>query len=193
MNTRDIISPGESRIARYGGAGETSAVRQATIREIVKVQSGLILEKPTERIHLNDTKRLTEACKRYLDICTEHGLIPSFQGLAGLCGVSRMALYDFLKANPDHPSGILLERCRTSFLYMRQSAVDRGAAAESQAIFIAKNTYQNYQDRLEIEPIQSHNPLDNLDDEDATRRILANKPIRRLIDTTNDHGLEVKP
>lgn len=166
------IMPTEGKVARYGGAGETAEVRAQTVREILRVQSGLLFEKPTERVHLNNVDELIDACKTYVGICLEKGLIPGFQGLATICGVSRNALYDFLRANPDTPSGIFLEKARTAFMATRQNAVDRGAAAESMSIFLMKNSFQQYADRVEIQPLEPKSPFDSLPDTELARKYL---------------------
>lgn len=170
------IVPTEGKVARYGGAGETAEVRAQTVREILRVQSGLLFEKPTERVHLNNVAEVIAACKTYVDICLEKGLIPGFQGFATICGVSRNALYDFLRKNPDSPSGIFLEKMRTAFMATRQNAVDRGAAAESMSIFLMKNSYQDYTDRMELTPAQPDNPLKDMDAEAARARLMAAIP-----------------
>ena len=171
MNT-DVTSSKAGAVTRYGGSGETMTNRKAVVSELVRAQSGLFLERPTERIPLGDTERLQETCNRFINICAENGALPSFQGLAALCGVSRQGLYDYLQRNPDSPSGILLEKCRTLFMFMRQTAADRGAASEAQSIFLAKNSFQGYADRVEIEPVQPANPLQDLSIEEARQRIL---------------------
>lgn len=172
----ELIETTTQKALRRGGAGETSEVRKQTVSDIVRIQSGLLLEKPTKRISLGDTEKLIDACKRYLDLCAEHGLVPSFQGLAGVCGVSRIALYEFLKSHPDSESGIFLERCRTIFMSMRQSAVDRGAAAEAMSIFLAKNSYQGFADRVEIEPVQPQTPYQTKSDSELAQKYLADIP-----------------
>ena len=166
----------EGKVARYGGAGDTAEVRAQTVREILRVQSGLLFEKPTERVHLNNVDEVIAVCKTYVNICLEKGLIPGFQGFATICGVSRNALYDFLRKNPDSPSGIFLEKMRTAFMATRQNAVDRGAAAESMSIFLMKNSYQDYTDRMELTPAQPDNPLKDMDAEAARARLMAAIP-----------------
>lgn len=172
MNTKEIISQNEGKIARYGGASETAEVRAQTVREILRVQSGLLFEKPTERVHLNDVDELITACKTYVEICIEKGLIPGFQGFATICGVSRNALYDYLRKNPDSPSGIFLEKARTAFMATRQNAVDKGAAAESMSIFLMKNSYQQYADKVEIQPMEPKSPFESLGDPELARKYL---------------------
>ena len=176
MSTKEIAKPSESKIARYGGAGETAEVKARTVREILKVQSGLLFERPTERVHLNNVDELIDACKKYVEICIDKGLIPGFQGLATICGVSRNALYDYLRKNPDSPSGIFLEKARTAFMATRQNAVDRGAAAESMTIFLMKNSYQDYSDRVEITPAEPNNLMKDLNASEARARLVAAIP-----------------
>ncbi len=176
MNAKEISSPAEGRVAKYGGARETAEVRAQTVREILRVQSGLLFEKPTERVHLNNVAEVIAACKTYVNICIEQGLIPGFQGFATICGVSRNALYDFLRKNPDSPSGIFLEKMRTAFMATRQNAVDRGCAAEALSIFLMKNSYQDYTDRVEVTPAEPNNPLKDMDAAAARARLIAAIP-----------------
>lgn len=177
MNKKEIINhQNDGKIARYGGASETAEIRAQIAREIVQLQSGLLFARPTERVHLNNVDELIEACKTYVELCIERGLIPGFQGLATICGVSRQALYDFLRKNPDTPSGIFLEKARTAFMATRQNAVDRGAAAESMSIFLMKNSYQDYADRVEIQPMEPKSPFDSLPDAELARKYLESIP-----------------
>lgn len=177
MSAKDMIaSTTEGKVARYGGASETAEVRAQTVREILRVQSGLLFEKPTERVHLNNVGEVIEACRRYVEICADKGLIPGFQGFATICGVSRNALYDYLRKNPDSPSGIFLEKARTAFMATRQNAVDRGAAAESMSIFLMKNSYQDYCDKVEVAAAEPNNPLKDMDAESARARLVAAIP-----------------
>lgn len=170
------IASTNGKVARYGGAGETAEVRAQTVRDILQVQAGLLFEKPTERVHLNNVAEVISACKTYVDVCIEKGLIPGFQGFATICGVSRNALYDYLRKNPDSPSGIFLEKMRTAFMATRQNAVDRNAAAESMSIFLMKNSYQDYTDRMELTPAEPSNPLKDMDAEAARARLIAAIP-----------------
>lgn len=178
METKEIISPTNSgKPSRYGGSAETAQVRAETVRDILRVQTAFLFAEPTKRVHLNDTDALVATASKYIESCATAGMIPSFQGLATALGLSRNALYKFLQQNPDTPSGIFLEKCRTAFTATRQSAVDRGAAAESLTIFLLKNSNQGFTDRIEITPAEPTNPLKNLDEEAARQRIMAAIPM----------------
>ncbi len=173
---KGIIPESSVKPAKYAGPEQTAAVKTDTIRECVKVQAGLLFERPTEKVHLTDVSELIEATKRYVAMCEDKGLIPGFQGLAVVCGTSRRALYKYLAEHPDTPSGIFLEKARCAFTAARQNAVDKGAAAESMSIFLMKNSYQSYVDKVEIQPIEPKSPLEELDVVAARQRLIESVP-----------------
>lgn len=178
MGQNDIIAVPTAKAPKYGGPAETQSIRQEVVQDLVTVQSGLMLKRLTERVPLSDPERLTEAVEQYVSVCKEHGLIPSIQGLAAVVGCSRVYLYRYLNEHPDTPSGIILERCRAGFMAIRQAAVDRGVAAETQGIFLAKNSGQGYEDSYVLTPVPRHDPLADLklSEEELMQRYLADIP-----------------
>lgn len=179
MNHADIVAVPTAKAPKYGGPAETQSIRKEVVQDLVTVQSGLMLKRLTERVPLSDPGRLTEAVEQYVSVCKEHGLIPSIQGLAAVCGCSRVFLYRYLNEHPDSPSGIILERCRAGFMAIRQAAVDRGCAAETQGIFLAKNSGQGYEESYVLTPVPRNDPLADLDIEGARARLFGNDPAYR--------------
>ena len=165
-----------TKSARYAGPEQTAAVRSEIIRDVVKAQAGLLFARPTNKVHLNDIEEVINATREYVELCIEKGVIPGFQGLAVLFGVSRNALYDFLRKKPDSPSGIFLEKARCAFTAARQNAVDRGGASEAMSIFLMKNSYQSYTDKVEITPVDNRSPLDEMDADAARQRLIDSIP-----------------
>ena len=185
MDNNDLVAVPTAKAPKYGGPEQTQSIRTETIRNLVTVQSGLMLKRLTERVPLSDPERLTEAVEQYVSVCTEHGLIPSIQGLAAVVGCSRVYLYRYLNEHPDSPSGIILERCRAGFMAIRQAAVDRACAAESQAIFLAKNSGQGYEDSYVLTPVPHYDPLADLklSEEELRQRYLDAIPWDDIDDT----------
>ena len=159
----------------YQGPLQTQQIRTDTARELVRVQKGLLFEKPGIRVKLDDLDAVVSTAQRYTDICQEQGLLPNFSGLAAMLGCSRRALYKVLEQKPDSPVGIFLEQARTSFTATRISAVDRGVTGEALSIFLLKNSYE-YADRLELAPVEPSGPMSDLDPQAARERLLAAIP-----------------
>ena len=57
---------------------------------------------------------------------------------------------------------------------VRQAVLD--AAAESMSIFLMKNSYQDYTDRMELRPAEPNNPMKHLDAQAARERLIAAIP-----------------
>lgn len=176
MNHNDIVAVPTAKAPKYGGPAETQSIRKEVVRDLVTVQSGLMLKRLTERVPLSDPERLTEAVEQYVSVCKEHGLIPSIQGLSAVVGCSRVYLYRYLNEHPDSPSGVILERCRAGFMAIRQAAVDRGCAAETQGIFLAKNSGQGYEETYVLTPTPRNEPFGNMDAEAARQRLIDSIP-----------------
>ena len=154
---------------------QTERIRRQSVSEIVASARDM-LTKSTERINLHNVDEIVSATDAYLERCIRIGTLPSMQGLAAACGVSRRYLYKFLTEHEGTPSADYLERLRASFSQQRLEATDRGSAKEVLTIFLLKNSDQGYRDKIDVEPVQPQNPMADLDAVAARERLLAAIP-----------------
>lgn len=153
----------------------TERVKRQAVSEIVTAGREMLIKSP-RKIHLSDTDRLMQVTDEYLSRCIRIGVLPTLQGVAAACGVSRRMIYKYLEEHEDTPSADYLERLRSSFTQMRIEAVDKNAAKEVMAIFLLKNSSQGFRDKIDFEPIQPQNPLSDLDAVAARKRLLEGIP-----------------
>ena len=153
-----------------GGAGETQAVRIATVRQLVTAHHAMLEDIP-EKTSLMDIGAVKKTVSRYLEMCGDAGVLPTFTGLSGALGLSRRALYKHLDDHPNDEVSQYLERLRGSWAALRVAAVDRNCAAETLTIFLLKNSSLDFRDRFEVVPEIPTSPLDNLDSSEARKRL----------------------
>ena len=153
----------------------TEKVKRAAVAEIVKAGREMLVKNPV-KINLNDTEQLINVTDEYLSRCIRIGVLPTLQGVAAACGVSRRMIYKYLEEHEGTQSADYLERLRAAFTQMRIEAVDKNAAKEVMSIFLLKNSSQGFTDRLDIQPVQQNDPMRDLDAEAARRRMLAALP-----------------
>lgn len=149
----------------------TEKVKRAAVTEIVTAGREMLIKSPT-KIDLHDIEQLVNVTDEYLSRCIRIGVLPSIQGVAAACGVSRRMIYKYLEEHEGTPSADYLERLRSAFTQMRIEAVDKNAAKEVMSIFLLKNSSQGFRDKIDFEPVQPNNPLSDLDVEAARRRLI---------------------
>lgn len=153
----------------------TERVKRQAVSEIVTAGREMLIKSP-RKINLSNTDQLMQVTDEYLSRCIRIGVLPTLQGVAAACGVSRRMIYKYLEEHEDTPSADYLERLRSAFTQMRIEAVDKNAAKEVMAIFLLKNSSQGFRDKIDFEPIQPQNPLSDLDAVAARKRLLEGIP-----------------
>lgn len=153
----------------------TSEVRQASIREALSVHID-IARKATTRTNLSDVEAVQAVAEMYLRKCQETGSVPSMESLSAALGCTRMNLYKYLRAHPGTPSVDYLDTLRTLFAGIRQDLMERRITEPVASIFVLKNSHLDYSDRVELTAQPIENPLQNLDEESARRRIIEALP-----------------
>lgn len=154
----------------------TEKVKRQAVSEIVSAGREMLIKAPN-KIDLHDTEQLIRVTDEYLSRCIRIGVLPTLQGVAAACGISRRMVYKYLEEHEGTETADYLERLRSAFTQMRIEAVDKNAAKEVMSIFLLKNSSQGFRDKIDFEPIQPNNPMQDLDAEAARRRLLEAIPM----------------
>lgn len=149
----------------------TEKVKRQAVTEIVSAGREMLIKSP-KKIDLHDTDQLIKVTDEYLSRCIRIGVLPTLQGVAAACGVSRRMIYKYLDEHEGTQSADYLERLRSAFTQMRIEAVDRNAAKEVMSIFLLKNSSQGFRDKIDFEPVQPNNPMADLDAAAARQRLI---------------------
>ena len=154
---------------------ETALIKFRTVSEIVAAQAEIMKRAPT-KIPLNDLPAIQQAANDYMEHCAALGVIPSMLTFSAAIGHSRRNVYDFVERHRDSPTADFFDSLRSLWNGIRVSAVDRGAAAESLAIFLLKNSGQGLTDAREIEIHPPESPLDIGNAAEVRRKYLDSLP-----------------
>lgn len=127
---------------------------------------GSELENVPQRITLNDTENVRRVTVRYIQSCYRNGTLPSKQGLGRAMGMSRKALDDFVRRNPDNPSSEFLLVTFDAFSEMMSMASLTGCTQPIVSIFLQKALYGVHENEPE-EPIVNNVLGGNYTDETA--------------------------
>ena len=94
---------------------------------------------PQQRISLTDTEIVKSITIRYMVMCQEHHVLPSFLDIASAIGYTRQGAYSFMKRNPDHPTSIWLRHLRDVISDALAKSAMTGATAPIPSIFVLKS------------------------------------------------------
>lgn len=138
---------------------EISNELKAKALDTAIAQQQELLSKADKRgkIDLNDLEAVKHACREYLESCRQAQVIPSMTALAPSMGVSRQALYAFIR-NSSSDSARYLDTVRSAISAIVEQAGLTRSASEPLAIFILKNSV-DMADKIDISA--SAAPIDN--------------------------------
>lgn len=126
--------------------------------------------KEREKVDLRDTKQVKLIAQRYLEACSNTGVLPSKSGLARSLGYSRAGLWLFVKDNPDHRTTELLNILFDAFLEAMDLAASSGSVHAIYSIWIEKSQY-DMRDNTPIQPPKGSGPLGPHKTEEELREI----------------------
>lgn len=138
---------------------EVSNELKAKALDTAIAQQQELLSKADKRgkIDLNDLEAVKKACSDYLESCRRSQVIPSMTALAPSMGVSRQALYAFIR-NSSSDSAHYLDTVRSAISAIVENAGLTRSASEALAIFILKNSV-DMADKVDISAMPA--PIDN--------------------------------
>lgn len=160
---REAYSPRQTADIRRMGAGELVGI----FRDMPRHPARLNLTNPEE------TQR---AVDEYLDFCAVHEVFPSVEGLCTHAHISREWFYRFLRENARTKTGELLEDFRNLCIAVKISGNERGCISDASLIFQLKNIGSGFADKIELMPPSPEGPWDNLNAEEARRRMMESIP-----------------
>lgn len=104
-------------------------------------------------VRFDDLEDVKSRTFEYLRACERTSSFPSLMGLSAYAfGVSRSAVYAYLKRHPDTPTAHFIDRTRDLIADILSSAALQRNADAVTSIFILKNGL-GFADRVEIEPV----------------------------------------
>lgn len=132
----------EKRAAVYRKS-DTLEANEERVRNIVTMAAaGLAhVADKGQRVKLSDTETVKRITLEYMRVCAENSAIPNTSGLARALGMSRQALYDFIKRHPDGETTEWLKDVSDSFGQILIDAAITGVTAPIPSIFAAKARY----------------------------------------------------
>ena len=89
-------------------------------------------------VTLSDTETVKWITLRYMEMCREHSVIPSFVDLANAIGCTRQNLYAFMKSHPGHPTTEWLRHLREVFSDILAKSALNGATRDIPSLFVLK-------------------------------------------------------
>ena len=142
---------------------ETREQNDAEISKLIEISlAGLQnIAKGETHVTLSDTATVKWITLRYLEMCKEHSVIPSFVDLANAIGCTRQALYRFIKTHPDHPTTDWLLHLRDVFSDILAKSALNGATRDIPSIFVLKAKYGWREDADDMP--QNDNTQEHLD------------------------------
>lgn len=150
----------------------TAEIRQQNISSIIRSYRQQMRDGGGWKLELQDANKLERAIAEYLEYCELHSILPSVLGFCSVNRISRTWFYNFKNRNAETRVGELCESLQHICASIRISATDRGVASEYFSKFLLLNTDIGYRDKIEFAPTTADNPLQNLDAEQARKRIM---------------------
>ncbi len=95
-------------------------------------------EADANKVDLSNTQAVKLQTERYVNSCSEKGIVPSKMGLARSLGITRQGLDFYCKSHPQSPSALFLEITFDAFSEILSLASLSGSVNPVYAIFIAK-------------------------------------------------------
>lgn len=153
----------------------SAEVKAEALASDIKFQTkGLLAAAGRGRVDFHDLEDVKKRTREYFTACAEAegAVIPSFLGLCthGF-GISRSATYKYLATHSGEPAAEFIEMTRDALADILCSAALRRDADNSTAIFVLKNCH-NFVDRVEVTPVQTAPPVEQIDVEALQRRIM---------------------
>ena len=156
-------------------AKETAEIRNGLIKKAINAQLDIMTKCPV-RTDLHDLTAVKEVAERYIQRCSEASILPNFEGLCASLGISRKWGYEFCRNHEEDKTAQYLNNLRLSMASVRMSLSESKVIDCASAIFILKNSGFGFADRIDIQPSEPHNPLQDLDPIEARRRLLESIP-----------------
>lgn len=111
------------------------------------------------RVNLFDVDEVEAQAQEYLQACEAAAVFPTFLSFSASLGVSRARLYKFMDENPNSPSTQYLDQLRSAFAAIIAQASLTKQSDPATSIFLLKNSAQGMSDKLQLEAVQSSDPL----------------------------------
>lgn len=98
-----------------------------------------LLSRYDHKLSLTDTEEIKRQSLLYMRACTDSGTTPSFSGLCRSLGYTRMAVYNFLRREPQHATSKWLSMVNDAISEALADAALHGCVQPIVSIFILKS------------------------------------------------------
>lgn len=122
-----------------------------------------------KRVSLNDTETVKAQSILYVKACTQTASCPSMSGWARCMGMSRHAIYDFIRRHPDHPTSEWAMICHDAFSDILAESALRNNCNSIVSIFLQKAMY-GMNDNPATMPVIITDQSDELTAEEIARK-----------------------
>jgi len=130
-------------------------------------------------IDISDPQQVKERIGMYFQHCADNDRKPQIVGMCNWLGITRETLNTWVRGEYRRDTHSDIIKKAVNFIEeMWADYMLNGKLNPASGIFLAKNWY-GYKDVADV-VVTPNNPLQDLSDEQASERILANKPRRRL-------------
>jgi len=152
---------------------QSDAHKAAELCKDVRTKTSFLYESGKRKpVNFNDIEDVQNRAREYLNACADTGSFPSMMGLSAYgFGVSRQAVYAYLKLHPETESSRFIDRVRDLIADVLSSAALNRNADNATAIFVLKNGL-GFSDRVEIEPVIPQKEESDISIEDIKRRYM---------------------
>lgn len=162
-------------LANFGQENTEPGDNARFIREARIAFDGGLERKQLPPIDISDPEQVRQRISDYLDFCELHDKKPSPVALAAWIGISRETLNTWRRG--EYRTGTHSDMIKKAMLLMEEIWYDmmqNGKINPASGIFLAKNMF-GYKDVADV-VVTPNNPLQGLDTEAATKRIMDSIP-----------------
>lgn len=125
------------------------------------------------KLDFNDVPAVQERIQLYFDLCFQNDMKPGVAGLAYSLGVNRRTLWEWKTGGRRDTTPALADTIKKAYAFLEvlwEQYMQNGKISPPNGIFLGKNNF-DYRDETQV-VVTPNNPLDNLNAEEARRRLV---------------------
>lgn len=129
------------------------------------------------KLDFSNVPAVQERIDLYFNLCFQHDMKPGVAGLAYALGVNRRTLWEWKTGGRRDTTPALADTIKKAYAFLEllwEQYMQNGKISPPNGIFLGKNNF-DYRDETQV-VVTPHNPLDNLNAEDARKRLVESIP-----------------
>ena len=130
------------------------------------------------KLDFNDVPAVQERIQLYFDLCFQNDMKPGVAGLAYSLGVDRKTPWAWKSGQNRSANVALVDTIKKAYVFLEvlwEQYMQNGKISPPNGIFLGKNNF-DYRDETQV-VVTPNNPLDNLNAEEARRRLVDAIPV----------------